>query len=82
MIPGFKPVDARRFWREIWPKISKKCEAVESNLPAVKAGAPVPLLVQWGYRSPDGDHIILAISQSFPDGPDHHWVAPHLIRKR
>ena len=74
MIPGFKPVDARRFWREIWPRIHSRCEAVESTLAAGKHGAPVPLFVHWGIRRPDGRHVILAISESFPHGQDQHWI--------
>lgn len=80
MIAGFVKVDRHVFYTKIWPSISNKVDAVQSNLKQVKAGGENTLLIHWGYKSSDTEEpIVLAVSQNVKGQLDEHWVAPSLL---
>lgn len=80
MMPGFVQVDCHTFYADIWPRIKRDVEAVESNWADAKKGVR-PIVIKWGYKDENtGEKIILAISRS-DDAGDEHWVVESLITK-
>lgn len=81
MIAGFVKVDRHDFYTKIWPSISNKVDAVQSNLKQVKAGEANTLLIHWGYKVKvleTEETVVLAVSQNVKGQLDEHWVAPEL----
>lgn len=79
MIAGFIKVDRHVFYTKIWPSISSKVDAVQSNLKQVKAGEEDTLLIHWGYKDSDTEEtVVLAVSRNVKGNLDEHWVAPLL----
>jgi hypothetical protein len=78
MMPGFVEVDCHTFYAEVWERIKRDVDAVESNWAEAKKGER-PILIKWGYKNEEtGEKVILAISRSDDDG-DKHWVADGLL---
>jgi len=84
MPPGFVRIDRHRFYSEIWPRINKRVEAIESNWKEVheclKANQPAPdLLICWGYKDNDTEQkVALAYSCAKPNADEEHWIAPEI----
>lgn len=84
MRPGFIRIDRHRFYGEVWPRINKRVEAIESNWKEVheclKANQPAPdLLICWGYKDNDTEQkIALAYSCAKPNADEEHWIAPEI----
>jgi hypothetical protein len=80
MIAGFVKVDRHVFYTKVWPSISTKVDAVQSNLKQVKAGEENTLLIHWGYKVPDTEEtVVLAVSQNIKGQLDEHWVEPSVL---
>ena len=78
MNADFVEVSTSRFYLDVWPGIANDVEAIQSNLDACVERGERPLVVHWGYKSPEGEKVVLAISCSDGTGADRHWVAPDL----
>lgn len=81
MFEGFTEISAAAFYGQVWPKISREAEPLKSNwkTPCDECFPPW-LIIHWGMRDPEtGEKVEVAVSISDGDGPDRHWVAPHLI---
>jgi hypothetical protein len=84
MLPGFIKIDRHRFYGNVWPRISKRAEAIKSNWKEVheclKANLPPPdLLIYWGYKDNETEQkVVLAISCAKPDTDEAHWIAPDI----
>ncbi len=84
MLPGFINLDRHRFYGEVWPRIIKRVDAIESNWKKVhkclKANLPPPdLLIYWGYKDKETEkNVVLAISNAKPDADEEHWIAPEI----
>ena len=60
-MPGFVHVDRHTFYADIWPRIKKDVEAMESNWADAKKGVR-PIVIKWGYKDENtGETIILAV---------------------
>lgn len=80
MMPGFVQVDRDTFYVDIWPRIKKEVEAVESNWADAKKGVR-PIVIKWGYKDENtGEKIILAISRA-DDAREEHWVVESLLSR-
>lgn len=80
MMPGFVQVDRHAFYADIWPRIKRDVEAVESNWADAKKGIH-PIVIKWGYKDKNTEEkIILAISRADDTG-EEHWVAESLISR-
>ncbi|MCE9568961.1 MAG: hypothetical protein K8R10_02965 [Rhodocyclales bacterium] len=80
MMPGFVKVDCHTFYADVWERIKRDVEAVESNWAEAKKGAR-PIVIKWGLKDEDtGENVIVAVSRS-DDAGDEHWVAGNLISK-
>lgn len=80
MMPGFVQVDRHTFYVDIWPRIKKDVEAVESNWADAKKGVR-PIVIKWGYKDENTEEqIILAVSRA-DDAGEEHWVAESLISR-
>lgn len=86
MLPGFIKIDRHRFYGEVWPRISNRVEAIESNWKEVhaclKAKHPAPdLHICWGYKDQDSEQkVMLAYSLAKPGCDEEHWIAPELTK--
>lgn len=80
MMPGFVQVDRDTFYVDIWPRIKKEVDAVESNWADAKKGVR-PIVIKWGYKDENtGEKIILAISRA-DDAGEEHWVVESLLSR-
>ena len=80
MMPGFVQVDRHTFYADIWPRIMKDVEAVESNWADAKRGVR-PIVIKWGYKDENTEEkIILAVSRADDTG-EEHWVVERLISR-
>jgi putative NIF3 family GTP cyclohydrolase 1 type 2 len=82
MITGFVKVDRHNFYTKVWPSISTKVDAVQSNLKQVKAGEANTLLIHWGYKVKvleTEETVVLAVSQNVKGHLDEHWAAPSVL---
>lgn len=80
MMPGFVQVDRDTFYVDIWPRIKKEVEAVESNWADAKKGVR-PIVIKWGYKDENtGKKIILAVTRA-DDAGEEHWVVESLISR-
>ena len=80
MMPGFVQVDRDTFYADIWPRIKKDVEAVESNWADAKKGAR-PIVIKWGHKDENtGEMIILAVTRA-DDAGEEHWVVESLISR-
>lgn len=80
MMPGFVKVDRHTFYADIWPRIEKNVEAVQSNWAEAKKGVR-PLVINCGYKDENTEEkIILAVSQANDVG-EEHWVVDGLISR-
>jgi len=78
MMPGFVQVDRHTFYVDIWPRIKKDVEAVESNWADAKKGVR-PIVIKWGYKDENTEEkIIVAVSRA-DDAGEEHWVVESLI---
>lgn len=86
MLPGFIKIDRHRFYGEVWPRINKRVEAIESNWKEVhkclKANQPAPdLVIQWGYKDSETEQKkILACSCEKSNADEEHWIAPEIAK--
>lgn len=79
MIPGFISVDCGYFYREVWPRIGPRVDAIHSNLTRHQKHGDLPLVIYWGYRGDIRDeNLIVAVSLANEHGPDEHWIATDL----
>jgi hypothetical protein len=73
MMPGFVEVDCHTFYADVWERIKRDVEAVESNWAEAKKGAR-PIVIKWGYKNDEtGEKVIVAITHADNTG-DKHWV--------
>lgn len=80
MMPGFIQVDCHTFYTDIWPRINKNVEAMESNWAEAKKGVR-PIVIKWGHKDKiTGEIVISAISRS-NDAGDEHWVVESFFTK-
>lgn len=80
MMPGFVQVDRHTFYVDIWPRIKRDVDAVESNWDDAKKGAR-PIVIKWGYRDKNTEEkIILAVSRA-DDAGEEYWVVERLISR-
>ncbi len=80
MMPGFVQVDRHTFYADIWPRIKRDVEAMESNWADAKKGVR-PLVIKWGYKDENTEEkIILAVSRADNAG-EEHWVVESLISR-
>ena len=78
MMPGFVEVDCHTFYADVWSKIKKDVDAVESNWAEGRKGVR-PIVVKWGYKNEEtGEKVIVAVSVSDGNG-DRHWVKEGLL---
>ncbi len=78
MMPGFVQVDHHTFYADIWLRIKKDVEAVESNWADARKGVR-QIVIKWGYKDEKtGEQIILAIIRA-DDASEEHWVVESLI---
>lgn len=77
-MPGFVPVDRHTFYIDIWPRIKKDLEPIESNWADAKNGVR-PIVIKWGYKDKiTEEKVILAISRA-DNSSEEHWVVERLI---
>ena len=80
MMPGFVQVDRHTFYADIWPRIEKDVEAMESNWADAKKGVR-PLVIKWGYKDENtAEKIILTVNRA-DDAKEEYWVVESLISR-
>jgi hypothetical protein len=66
---GFSRIDRHRFYGEVWPRIRKAVEAIESNWKTFRQTGQ-PLLIRWG--DPETKETV-AITWSH-QGDERHYI--------
>ncbi len=84
MLLGFIKIERDRFYSEVWPRISNRVEAIDSNWKDVhdclKANQPAPdLRICWGYKDKETEQkVVLAFLCAKPGTDEEHWIAPEI----
>lgn len=80
MMPGFVEVDCHAFYTEVWPRIKKDADAMESNWEEGRKGVR-PIVIKWGWKDKEtGEKVIVAITVSDGTG-DRHWVNDVVLKE-